>query len=518
MVRGEKIADAAGLLMFAMVVSRILGYVRDVLIYARFGQNNITDAYQAAFSIPDFLYLLLVGGALSSAFIPVFAGYLATDQEDEAWKVASIVFNFVIVLMLLGIGLGLVYTPQLMRLLVPGFDPPTMRLAVTLTRIMFVQAFFMALSGVTMGVLHSYRYFTATAAAAILYNLGIILVGWFLSPYLGIMAFSLGVVVGAMANFFVQLPPLLRRGLRYHFSFDLSHPGVRRLWQLMVPVLASLSVTQLNLFVNQNLASTLAPGLVAALRTAQRLMQLPVGTFAVALAVAAFPSLTAQAAQGKYAAYRHTLAQGLRSMFFLMLPATLGLMALGVPIVRLLFEQGRFTPAATQATAYALLFYAVGIVAYGSLQLLNRAFYAVQDTATPMLVGMFTIALNIWLNLILIGRLGHGGLALAYSLAGIFNMVLLLFLLRRRLGPMGGRRLALSAAKSLVAALLAASAAWTVAGRLEPQVLLLGKLGQVQQVGAALAVALGVFLLAAVALRMEETGQAWQLVRRRLGR
>ncbi|MBC7337090.1 MAG: polysaccharide biosynthesis C-terminal domain-containing protein, partial [Clostridia bacterium] len=165
-----------------------------------------------------------------------------------------------------------------------------------------------------------------------------------------------------------------------------------------------------------------------------------------------------------------------------------------------------------------LLFYAVGIVAYGSLQLLNRAFYAVQDTATPMLVGMFTIALNIWLNLILIGRLGHGGLALAYSLAGIFNMVLLLFLLRRRLGPMGGRRLALSAAKSLVAALLAASAAWTVAGRLEPQVLLLGKLGQVQQVGAALAVALGVFLLAAVALRMEETGQAWQLVRRRLGR
>jgi putative peptidoglycan lipid II flippase len=514
----QRVASAAGLLMGAMVASRLLGYARDVLIYACFGQNNITDAYQAAFSIPDFLYLLLVGGALSSAFIPVFGGYLATGKEEEAWKVASIVFNFVVVLMLAGIGLAFIYTERLMMLLVPGFDPPTMALAVSLTRIMLIQPFFMALSGISTGILHSYRQFTPTALAAITYNLGIIVVGWFLSPYLGIAAFSLGVVVGAVANFAVQVPHLLRVGLRYRFTLDLRHPGVKRLWQLMVPVLASLSVTQLNLFVNQNLASGLEPGMVAALRTAQRLMQLPVGTFAVALALASFPSLTAQAAQGKHREYLRTLSLGLRSIIFLMAPAALGLMVLRVPIVRLLFEQGKFTPEDTQATAYALFFYAIGIVAYGAIQILNRSFYALQDTATPMLAGMITIGLNIWLNLHLVHPLGHGGLALGYSLAGTFNMALLLLLLRRRLGPMGGRRLALSAVGTLVAAASAAAAAYVVAARLEPAAQALGKLGQAQQVGAAMVAAGAVFALVAVVLRLEEAGQVWQAIKRRLGR
>jgi putative peptidoglycan lipid II flippase len=501
-----------------MVASRLLGYVREVLLYARFGQNNLTDAYQAAFSIPDFLYLLLVGGALSSAFIPVFAGYLATDREEEAWKVASTVFNFVILMMLVGIGLGLIYTPQLVRLLVPGFDAETMRLTVKLTRIMFAQAFFMALSGVAMGVLYSYRYFTATALSAVLYNLGIILVGWFLSPYLGITAFSLGVVVGAVAGFAVQVPPLLRYGVRYHFSLNLGHPGVRKIWRLMVPVLISLSVTQLNLFVNQNLASHLAEGLVAALRTAQRLMQLPIGTLGVALAVASFPNLTIQAAQGRYDDYRRTLSLGLRSLVFLLVPASLGLIALRVPIVRLLFEQGKFTPEDTLATAQALLFYSLGIVAYGCIQVLNRSFYALQDTTTPMVAGVAAIGLNIWLNVSLVGPLGHGGLALAYSLAGGFNFVLLLLLLRRRLGRIGGRALATSGLKSLLAGTVAVLGAWVVAGHLEPYALLAGKLGQAQQVGAAIGLALLVFVLAAVAMRMEEVGQVWEVVKRRLGR
>ncbi|MGB9886024.1 MAG: murein biosynthesis integral membrane protein MurJ [Moorellales bacterium] len=511
-------AGAAGLLMVAMVASRLLGYLRDVLIYARFGQNNLTDAYQAAFSIPDFLYLLLVGGALSSAFIPVFAGYLATDQEEEAWKVASIVFNFVVLLMLVGIGLGLVYTPELVRLLVPGFDAATMKLTVTLTRIMFAQAFFMALSGVAMGVLYSYRYFTATAFSAVLYNLGIILVGWFFSPRLGIAAFSLGVVAGAVAGFAVQVPPLLRYGVRYHFSLNLRHPGVRRIWRLMVPVLVSLSVTQLNLFVNQNLASHLSEGLVAALRTAQRLMQLPIGTLGVALAVASFPNLTVQAARGRYDEYRRTLSLGLRSLIFLLIPASLGLIVLRVPIVRLLFEQGRFTPEDTLVTAQALLYYSLGIVAYGCIQILNRSFYALQDTATPMLAGVAAIGLNIWLNVSLVGPLGHGGLALAYSLAGGFNLLLLLLLLRRRLGRIGGRVLAGSALKSLLAGGVAVLGAWWVARYLEPQALTLGKLGQVQQVGAAMGLALVVFVLAAVALRMEEVDQVWEVLKRRLGR
>lgn len=514
----EKIAGAAGMLMLAMMTSRILGYVRDVLIYAKFGQNNLTDAYQAAFSIPDFLYLLLVGGVLSSAFIPVFAGYLARDQEEEAWQVASIIFNLVVLLMAAGITLGLIFTPQLMRLLVPGFDAETMELAVSLTRIMFFQAFFMAVSGVAMGVQQSYRYFVATAAAAVLYNLSIIVVGWLLSPYLGIKAFSLGVLAGALASFMVQVPGVLRFGLRYHLSLDLRHPGVRRLWRLMVPVLVSLSVTQLNLFVNQNLASTLSSGVVAALRTGDRLAALPIGTFATALAVAAFPNLTAQAAQGRMADYRQTVASTLSTMFFLMLPSTIGLITLGRPIIRLLFEQGKFTSEATLATSWALVFYAVGIAAYGSLQLLNRAFYAIQDTTTPMVTGVLTIGINIWLNITMVRYWGQGGLALAYSLAGFFNMTLLFLMLRRKVGRMGGTKLVVSGVKTLLASILAGAVVLIISSLMEPLALTQGKIGQLEQVVVSIAAAVVVFVSAATLLRMEEMGQAWKMVKRRLGR
>ncbi|TDA70224.1 MAG: murein biosynthesis integral membrane protein MurJ [Clostridia bacterium] len=515
MAKRGGLASAAGFIMLAMVVSRVLGYVRDMVIYARFGQNAVTDAYNAAFSIPDFLYMLLVGGALSSAFIPVFSGYLATNKQEDAWKTASTVFNLITLLMAAGITLGYIFTPQLIYALVPGFAPETTVLTVKLTRIMFIQTFFMALTGLSMGILNAHQHFTSPAIGAILYNLGIIVVGAALAPYLGIAGFSIGVVVGAVANFAVQVPALIRHGLHYHFSLDLRHPGVRRIGTLILPVLVGLSVTQLNLFVNQNLASSLPAGTVAVLRTGQRLMQLPIGIFAVAVGVAVFPTLTGQAAREELENYRRTLASGLKAMLFIMIPAQTGLAVLRMPLISLLFEQGQFTAANTAATSVVLLFYCAGIFAYGSIQLLNRAFYALQDTRTPVIVAIITIAANIILNLLLVRVLGAGGLALAYSLAGVLNVLLLVILIGRRVGGLGRYGVGGSVVRSLMASLLMAVLVSLTADYVAGLVEMGTKMGQAIVVTAGVGVGVLVYLLASVALGQDQLALVSSLFRRR---
>ena len=517
---GTKVAKAAGILMIAMVVSRLLGYVRDMVIYAYFGQNNLTDAYNAAFSIPDFLYYLLVGGALSSAFIPVFASYIATNKEEEGWRVASTIFNLVIILMLVGITLGIIFAPALIHLLVPGFSPENIALTVKMTRIMFLQTFFMALNGISMGILNSYQHFLAPAIGSVVYNIGIIVVGLFFSHYLnlGIIGFAIGVVAGAVLNFAVQLPALLKIGLRYQFVLDLRHPGVRKIGALILPVLIGLSVTHFNLFVNQNLGSNLPSGMISALRVAQRIMQLPIGVFAVAIAVAVFPTLTGQAAREEKEQFKKTMSLGVRTIFFITIPAAIGLIALRASIVRLLFEQGRFTPADTSATAYALLFYCLGLFAYSALQLLNRVFYAWQDTLTPVTVGIFTIILNIVLNFVLVKPMGHGGLALAYSLAGIINMLALFYIFRKKAGSLDGRRILHSFVLTLGISLVMGLAVYQTAQWMAIITDIGTKIGQLLQVGVSIAVGVLVFGFLAFLLKMEEVKMAQKILLRRFRR
>ncbi len=515
MSEGKNVAKAAGFIMITMMISRILGYIRDVVIYAQFGQNRITDAYNAAFSVPDFLYMLLVGGALSSAFIPVFSSYVATDKENEAWEVASIMFNLIMILMLIGIAVGTIFTPKLIMLLVPGFSNDSLDLTVYLTRIMFIQVFFMGLSGISMGILNSYKHFTAPAIGSVLYNLGIIVVGLILSPFIGIAGFSIGVVVGSALNLSVQLPVLLKKGLKYKFSFNLKHPGVKKIFILMFPVLIGLSVTHFNLFVNQNLASTLQPGIVAALRTGQRLMQLPIGVFAIAIAVAIFPTLTENIAKGETGKFKKNMSLGVRSVIFVTLPAAAGLIALRVPLIRLLFEQGMFTHENTLATAHALYFYSIGLFAYSAIQVLNRSFYALQNTITPVLTGILTIAINIFLNFALIKTLGHGGLALAYSIAGIFNMLVLLIVLRIKVGGIDGRKMLTSFLQSLFGSVVMGSILYYIVNYIEIWINISSKLGQFVQV--ILGVVLGILFYSAIVsfFKMEEAQMVLGILKRK---
>jgi len=515
--RSGGVAKAAGIIMVSMIASRVIGWIRDVVIAYEFGQTRYTDAYFAAFTIPDFLYALLVGGALSSAFIPVFASYLSTDREEDAWATASIVFNLTISLMLLGILFGVVYAPQLVKLLVPGFSPEFSDLTVKLTRIMFAQAFFMGLAGLSMGILNSYKHFLMPAIGSVLYNLITVALGWLLAVFfnLGIMGFTLGVVLGAVANFAVQVPKLMQLGLKYRFTFDIRHPGVQKIFALMVPVLIGLSVTQFNVIVNQNLGSRLLPGIVSALKLASRLMQIPIGTFAIAVAIAMFPTLTEFAAKKQTDNFKKSMSLGMRSIIFIALPATAGLIALRVPIVRALYEQGDFTNHATLVTAHALLFYSLGMIGYATQQLLNRTFYALQDTWTPVTVGIISIVINLILNFTLIGPMGHGGLALAYSIAGLFLMVALLYLLRRKIGSINGREMSVSFARSLMASVIMGIAVYLCASYMENALDMTRKINQIIQVVTGVGLGCGLYAAFAFAFRSEEALWAWNLFSRR---
>jgi len=517
MSKNKKVVEAAGFIMLCMIISRVLGYVRDVIIYAQFGQNRITDAYNAAFSIPDFLYQLLVGGALSSAFIPVFSSYIATKKEDDAWEVASVTFNIIMILMAVGIGIGAIFAPQLIKILVPGFDAETARLTVFLTRILFIQVIFMALSGISMGILNSYKQFAAPAIGSVLYNLGTIVIGYLLSPSIGITAFTIGVIVGAILNFLYQLPALLKIGMRYHWTFNWRHPGVCKLFSLILPVLLGLSITELNLFINQNLASQLSPGIVAALRQGQRLMQLPIGVFAIAIAIAVFPTLTEYAAKEEYTNFKIAMSEGVRNVIFITLPASCGLIALGVPLIRFIYEQGKFTSEATQATAIALYFYSIGIFAYSAIHVLSRTFYALKDTMTPVILGSISMVVNIVFSILLIGPMEHGGLALAYSIAGIVNMLLLLGVLRRKIGSINGKAMVISFFKSLAASVLMGVAVYAFAVEMEQILDVSRKLNQGLIVMGGILLGIIIYGLLTLLLKMDEAKTVGSIILRRLG-
>lgn len=522
-----KIWGAANIIMITMVFSRILGFVRDIIIYVQFGQNSYTDAYNAAFSIPDFLYMLLVGGALSSAFIPVFSSYIAKNQEEEGWQVVSIVFNWIMCFLVIGVTLGIIFTPTLVNILVPGFDEATLNLTVILTRIMFIQVIFMSLSGISTGILHSHKIFVPSAVGSLIYNVGIILGGVVLAapieaafPGFGIAGFSIGVVLGALLNFLIQLPALLRIGMKYTFSFDYKHPGVKTLIALIVPVFFGLAVSEINLFVNQNLASQLGEGMVAALKSAQRLMQLPISIFGISVAVAFFPTMTGYAAQNDMPAFKNSVMMSLRSVIFITIPAAFGLAALREPIIRFMFEfsTGAFTSESTENTAYALLFYTFGIFAYSGIHVLSRAFYSLQDTRTPVMAAVFSLFVNIALSLLLIDVLYQGGLALAYSMAGIYNLVILLILLQRKIGHIGLKDLGISTLKMIGASLAMALVVNMIVVLFEAYLPMDSKIWQSIELIVTIGIAAVIYAIITLTLKMPEAETVMNIFKRKLGR
>ena len=450
------VARASIVMIAALVASRVLGWLRLSVIGATYGATPQLDAFWAAFKIPDALFNLLVAGALSSAFIPVFAGYLAKEREKEAWHVASTVMN-VLILALIAISAGAwLLAPWLVPTVVaPGFarDPAQLDLAIELTRIMLLSPIFMGLSALVTGVLQSYRQFLAGAVAPLVYNGVQILFALFAAPFLGIHALAFGVVAGAAMMFLVQLPELTFRRTKYELSFDLGHSGVREVFLLAGPRTLSLGAVQIVFFVDTYLASSMSTGSLTALNYAFQLMLLPMGVFSIAISAAVFPTLSHYASLGQAAKMRDALQQAIRWILFLTLPTAIVMVVLRRPIVNLLFQYGAFGPEAREATQATFLFYALGLAGHALVQILARAYYASRDTSTPLALTLVSIGANIVLSVTLAPTMGINGLALANSIATLAEAALLLALLapRARLRLVG---LGYATLKQVTAALL----------------------------------------------------------------
>lgn len=508
---------AAGFLMTAQLASRLLGFLRETLIAGFYGQSGITDAYNTSFILPDLLYWLLVGGVLSAAFIPVFSEYIAKGNEDEGWRVVSSVVNIIFLALGSLVLLGLFFTPQFLHLMVPGFKPASMALAVRITRILLMQPLFMAFSGLTMGVLNSYKIFWPSALGTVLYNGCVIFFGTILANPAkpeSITGFAFGVVVGALMNFAVQIPALLKVGVRYYPVIDWRHPGVRRIGALAVPIIINYSLNQIQISVNNNFGSSLSPGSISALWYSSRLFQVPVGIFALAIAVATFPTMTEHAALKQWDKLRQAISQAVRMVVFITLPISAGMIILRYPLIRLLFQHGHFTAQDSLITAVPLLYFALGISSQSVIQILPRGFYALQDTWTPVVMGLISMAIDILAMFLLIRPLAVGGLAFADTIAAFVNMLLLFYVLRKRLGQMDGWNIFWTGLKTLAASLLMAVVIWEWNRLITPLLGVRTLAAMIQLISGTVVGAL-VFAVTAKLLRMEEFNQTMGLLQRK---
>jgi len=428
------VARASIIMIAALIASRILGWLRLSVIGATFGATPQLDAFWAAFKIPDALFNLIVAGALSSAFIPVFAGYLAKEREKEAWHVASSVMN-VLLLSLVGVcALMWIAAPWLVPAMTPGFEknPEQLELCIQLTRIMLLSPIFMGLSALVTGVLQSYRQFLATSTAPLVYNGVQILFALFAAPFLGINALAFGVVVGAAMMFLVQIPELTFRRTKYELALDLRHRGVREVFLLAGPRTLGIGAVQIVFFVDTYLASSMPAGNLTSLNYAFQLMLLPLGVYSIAISAAVFPTLSHYASLGQAAKMRDALQQAIRWILFLTLPTAIVMVVLRRPIVNLLFQYGAFGPDARELTQAAFLYYSLGLAGHALVQILARAYYATRDTTTPVALTLISIGANVVLSVSLAPTMGINGLALANSIATLAEAALLLALLAPR--------------------------------------------------------------------------------------
>jgi putative peptidoglycan lipid II flippase len=510
-----QIARAAGLVMALFVVSRVLGLLREMVISYQFGTGGDLDAYLAAFRLPDILFQIVAGGALASAFIPTFTTLWARQDDRGAWRLASAIINLVLILTSTFAILAALLAPWLVgTIIAPGFDTQRQALTVDLMRVMLITPVIFGVSGVFMGILNARQHFLLPALAPILYNLGIILGALFLAPDMGVMGLAVGVVAGALGHLLVQIPGLVRYGLRYAPTLGLRDPSVREVGRLMLPRVVGLAAVQINFLVNTILASGLVPGSLTAINFAWLLMLLPQGVFAQSVATAAFPTFSTQAAKGQIAGMRNTLAATLRAILYLALPAAVGLIVLRRPLVQLIFQRGAFTETSTEMVAWALAFFSLGLPAHAVVEVVVRAFYALHDTKTPVMVGIGAMVLNVILSLTFIalfetlGWMPHGGLALSNSLATIIEMVVLLGIIRRRLVGLEGRRMLASLARIGLAALLMGAVAGALAWLLKNQSAWL-------VAGVAVTVGLVQYVTASLALRSPEPWALWGMIARR---
>jgi len=436
----EKVAKSTTLVSSATFVSRLFGLIREQVFAFLFGAGFATDAFVAAFRIPNLLRDLFAEGALSAAFVPVFTDYLVNKDKKEAFRLGNLIVNALVVIISVIVIIGILIAPLIVDLIAPGFGsiPGKSELTTLLARIMFPFLLLISLAAVAMGMLNSLHRFGVPAFAPVMLNLGMILAGFFISPFFEqrIIGMAIGVLLGGLGQWACQIPSLRKEGYRYKPILSFRDPGVRRIILLMTPAILGLASTQINIFVNTIIASLLPQGSPSYLNYSFRLMHFPLGVFGVAVATVTLPVVATYAAKKDIPNVLSTCASSLRLVFFLTLPSIFFLCVGARPIISVLYQHGRFTFADTIFTSQALIFYAIGLFAYASVRVIAPVFYSFGDTKTPVKVSVLAVAVNIILNLSLMRPLGFKGLALATSLSALVNMFVLMSFLRSRIGPL----------------------------------------------------------------------------------
>ena len=512
---------AAGLVVTAaFFVSRVQGWVRLVIIARFFGAQPDLDAYFAAFRIPDAIFQLVAAGALSSALIPVLSGLIAHQEDERAWRVVSTVVNLMLLALLALSVVVAIAAPVLIPVVTPGFDAVETELTVRLSRIMLLSPVLLALGAVATSVLNTTGRFGASAAAPLLYNVAIILAAVLLAPVMGVEGLAIGVVAGSLAHLAVQLPPLLRKsGFEYDFRLDLQDPAARQALLLMAPRAIGLGASQITFIVNTTLASVVGAGAIVAYNVAFTVTQIPLGVIGVPLGVVLLPAMSRAMATGALREYGALVVRSLRLLLFVMLFFTAVGMVLRRQGVTLLFGYERFDERAIDLTANTLLFFLVGLAAHSMIVVLARAFYAGQDTRTPVMAAIVSVAVNVAVSVTTVGTLGLSGLALGIALGAWVEAAILVALLWQRTPGIAleslGRALAEFALGALLAALGAVLAVRATEGLVGPDP---GKLAILVQSAVAFSVAALIYLAYSWLLRIPELPTMINLLRQALRR
>jgi putative peptidoglycan lipid II flippase len=462
----QSVAKSAGIVSIAVMFSRVLGLVREMIFARYFGAGFLNDAYQVAFRIPNVLRDLFAEGALSAAFVKVFTDYQINKGEKEAWKLASLVMNALAIILSIVAIIGVVFSKQFINLIADGFSPEKAALATNLTQIMFPFILLVALAAVAMGVLNTKGVFGVPASASTVFNVASIAFGLGFAYWLSgggwekaidknaipevpaqwaIIGMAIGTLIGGATQFLMQIPSLYKVGFRFSPIVSFTDEGVKRVMSLMAPAILGTSAVQINVLINTLFVSSIDGG-VSWLGYAFRLMQFPIGVFGVAIGTASVPVLSRLASQGNLGEFRTTLSQSLKLVFLMTLPSACGLVVLGEPIIRLIYERGAFKSSDVAMTAWALAGYSIGLTGYAAIKILSPAFYAMNDAKTPMIIAVCSIAVNaiasyFFRNWLQAYNLGHVGVALATSCVALVNFFALAFLMRKKIGRLNGREI-----------------------------------------------------------------------------
>lgn len=468
MSTNKAIARSASIIGFFTLCSRILGFIRDVVIARLFGVYVYAQAFVVAFKIPNLLRDLVGEGAANAAFVPVFSEYSVKHSKEEFWDLANVVLNLMLVILMSITLLGILLSPVIVRLIAPGFiaSPEKLAITITLNRIIFPYLLLIGLAAYAMGVLNSLKHFALPAFAPCLLNISIIVFALIFGE--GIHGLALGVLVGGTLQLAVQIPALYKKGFRLKLFQRFRHPAAKIIGKLMVPRVMSSSIYQVNNFVDSifgSLSWIVGEGGVAVLYFSYRLIQFPLGIFSNALSQAILPVLSTQALEDSYERLKQTLTFGLGAIFFVMLPASVGFMVLSTPIISTLFGGRKFDMYSVQMTSSALFFYSIGLFAYGATKVLQSAFFALKDTVTPTKAAFAALIANGILNALLMYPLKIGGIALSTSLSGIYTFLILFARLKKRLCDFDTRGIAVSFGRTLLASVCMGAVCYFVSRR-----------------------------------------------------